>query len=385
MKYTKESENLQSFVDSHFKHIPIERLSKPSQNALAGIYQNMRDASTEYKAVKFYKNDRAKTDVSYVPDQIKPHISRCVYTHDVMFKIGHRTIYLSVCAPRRIPNFTQYVKRVYMWLYIASQYACNRCSNAMNICLYLTEHLKLLPPIGQVIGRTNVNTAFTTSCAASTDICIFREQEWFKVLIHETFHNLGLDFSDMKNVNADSQISKMFKIDADIRLFEAYCETWAEIIHLQFLTFFSTKIKDRFDIMMGKLDRMLEAEAKFSLFQSVKVLDHNNMVYTDLFNESKRRHYHEDTHILSYYIIKALFLYNKNKFIGWCSTSNKTLLDFNKTTHGVDGFCQLIRSLYMDPIYINTLKTIEPWFIYNKMSNALARKTLRMTVFELEN
>jgi hypothetical protein len=385
MKYTKESENLQSFVDSNLKYIPIERLSKPSQHALAGIYQHMRDANIEFKTAKFYKNDHAKADVSYAPEEIKPHISRCVHTHATMFKIKHRTVYLSVCAPHRIPNFKQYVKRVYMWLYVASEYACNRCSNTVNICLYLTEHVKLLPPIGHVIGRANVNTAFTTSCAASTDICIFREQEWPKVLIHETFHNLGLDFSDMKNITADAQIAKMFKIDADIRLFEAYCETWAEIIHSQFLTFFSTRIKDRFDIMMGKLDHMLEAEARFSMFQCVKVLDHNNMVYTDLFNESKRRHYREDTHILSYYVIKALLLYNTNKFIGWCSTGNKTLLDFNKTTHGVDGFCQLIRSVHMDPIYINALKTIEPWFIYNKMGNSLARKTLRMTVFELEN
>ena len=78
-------------------------------------------------------------------------------------------------------------------------------------------------------------------------------------------------------------------------------------------------------------------------------------------------------------------MFNKNAFINWCSQNNKVLLDFNKTSHGVDGFCQLIRSLYMDPIYINALKTIEPWFIYNKMGNTLARKTLRMTVFELEN
>ena len=137
--------------------------------------------------------------------------------------------------------------------------------------------------------------------------------------------------------------------------------------------------------MMGKLDRILDTEARFSMFQCVKVLDHNNMVYTDLFMESKRRLYREDTHILSYFIIKALLLFNKNKFIGWCSTGNAVLLDFNKTAHGIDGFCELIRSLYMDPIYINYMKTIEPWYIYNKMSGSLARKTLRMTAFELEN
>ena len=385
MKYTKESETLQSFVESTLKYIPIEHLSTTAQYELRSIYKLMHDANDSFKALALYKNDHVNRDTSYIPDPIKPHVARCTHTQTVMFKLKHRTVYLSISSPHRVSKFMQYVKRIYMWLYISSHFACRKCSNIIHIDIYLTDHVKLLPPIGQVIGRTNVNTAFTTSCSSSTNICIFREQEWFKVLLHESFHNLGLDFSEMSGISADSQIASMFKINADIRLFEAYCEIWAEIIHAQFLSFFSTRIKDRYDTMMGKLDQMLETEARFSLFQCVKVLDHNNMVYTDLFNESKRRHYREDTHILSYYIIKALLLYNKNKFVGWCSTNNKVLLDFNKTNKGIDSFCELIRSLYMDPIYINTLKTIEPWFIYNKMENSLARKTLRMTVFELEN
>jgi hypothetical protein len=80
--------------------------------------------------------------------------------------------------------------------------------------------------------------------------------------------------------------------------------------------------------MAGKLDRILETEARFSLFQCVKVLDFNNMKYTDLFMESKRRLYREDTHVLSYYIIKSILLFNKNAFIDCCSQNNKVLLDF---------------------------------------------------------
>jgi len=385
MKYTKESETLQSFVDSTFTHIPIEHLSASSQHELGSIYKLMHHANESFKTLSLYKNDHDNRDTSYIPDPIKPHVARCTHTQSVKFKVKHRSIYLSISAPHHISKFGQYVKRVYMWFFIASHYACRKCSNTIHIDIYLTDHVKLLPSIGHVIGRTNVNTAFTTSCSASTNICIFREQEWFKVLLHESFHNMGLDFSEMETTLSDRHIESMFKINADIRLFETYCETWAEIIHTQFLAFFSTRIKDRYDIMMGKLDKMLEMEARFSMFQCAKVLDHNNMVYTDLFQESKRRHYREDTHVLSYYIIKSLLLYNKNHFIEWCSTNNKVLLDFNKTNRGITGFCNMIRSLYMDPVYIDAMKTIEPWFIYNKMSNALPRKTLRMTVFELEN
>lgn len=385
MKYTKESEYIQSFVDDNFKDIAIEHLTKPSQNALLPIYNLMRDANENFKTAKLYNNDRVNSDTSHVPTEIAPSIAKCSHIQSVMFKIKHRTINLSICSPRSTPVISQYIKRVYMWLYIASHYACFKCSQTMNISLYLTEHSKILPGFGSVIGRPNVNTAYTTSCSESTDICIFRVQEWFKVLMHETFHNLGLDFSDMRNTTADAQILKMFKVDSDVRLFEAYCETWAEIANTMFLSFFSTKIKDNFEIMMGKLDNMLETEARFSLFQCVKVLNYNNMVYTDLFNESKRRHYREDSHVLSYYIIKSLLLYNKNQFIGWCVSNNKVLLDFNKTTKGIDSFCGLVRSLYTDPIYVSAIRTIEPWFIYNRLSNSLARKTLRMTVFEMEN
>ena len=386
MKYTKESEYIQSFVNDNLSGISIEHLTKPSQDALLPIYGLMRDASEKFKTLLLYRNENMRSDVSHVPSQIAPYIAKCSHKLYIMFKINHRTIYLSICSPRPVSTISQYIKRIYMWLYIADHYACHKCSKTMNINLYLTEHTKLLPGPGSVIGRPNVNTAYTTSCSESTDICIFREQEWFKVLIHETFHNLGLDFSEMRNTTADDQIGKMFKVDADIRLFEAYCETWAEIVNAMFISFFSTKIKHNFAIMMSKLDNMLQKEAQFSMFQCAKVLSfNNNMVYTDLFNESKRRHYREDSHVLSYYIIKALLLYNKNQFIGWCVSNNKVLLDFNKTTKGVDSFCGLIRSLYTNQIYINAMRTIEPWFIYNKLSNTLVRKTLRMTVFEIEN
>jgi len=106
------------------------------------------------------------------------------------------------------------------------------------------------------------------------------------------------------------------------------------------------------------------------------------MIYTDLY---KRNKYQEDTNVMSYYIIKSLLLYNKNKFIEWCSVNNKVLLDFNKTDKGIQRFCNMIRSNYMDPVYISALSLIESKFKNNISFNSTAFKTLRMTVFELEN
>jgi hypothetical protein len=385
MKYTKESEDLQSFIDVELNRIPIEHLTKSSQRALLPIYKLMRVANDEFSNTMLSKNYYIKSDTSSIPVEIQPLIGECSHIQSVMFKIKHRTIYLNIFSPTSTLVMSKYAKRIYMWLYIASHYACFKCSKTMNINLYLTKHTKIIPNIGSAIGRSNVNTAYTTLCSDTTDICIYREQEYFKVFIHETFHNLGLDFSSMQHTNADARIGKMFKVDADIRLYEAYCETWAEIINAMFVSFFSTKIKNNFGIMMGKLDNMLQTESRFSLFQCAKVLNCNNMMYTDLFNESKRRYYREDSYVLSYYIIKSILLYNKNQFIEWCVSNNKVLLDFNKTVEGVNSFCNLIRSLYMDMIYINAIKTNETWFIHNRTSKLLARNTLRMTVIEMEN
>ena len=65
----------------------------------------------------------------------------------------------------------------------------------MNIYIFLTDLKKKLPEhTGQEIGKINVNTGFTMTCRPKSNIVIYRKEEWFKVLIHETFHNFGLDF-----------------------------------------------------------------------------------------------------------------------------------------------------------------------------------------------
>ena len=382
MKYTKDSENLQSFVNENFKDIYVEPLN---QSKLLELYKHMNTANVAFKTAHIIKNTQIVSDADYVPEEIVPHIRKCIHARSVKFNLKHREVTFTIHSMNPLSSIRNYVKIAFMWLHLAGNYACSKCSRRLNINVYLTDHTKTLPRFGSVIGRSNVNTAYTTPCAESTNICIFREQEWTKVLIHESFHCLGLDFSEMQNTNADALIGNIFKVNADIRLFEAYCEIWAEIIHSMFLAFFSTKLKDNYGIMMGKLDRILETEARFSLFQCIKVLDFNNMKYTDLFMESKRRLYREDSHVLSYYIIKSLLMFNKNAFINWCSQNNKVLLDFNKTSHNVDKFCDLIRTLSNNKDFLASAQRIEPWFVYNKLSNTLARKTLRMTVFELEN
>ena len=126
-------------------------------------------------------------------------------------------------------------------MYLACNYSPSKCSHKINIYLYFTHLKKYLPTSGYYIDQSHANTAFTTSCKTITEINIFRHEEWFKVLIHESFHCMGLDFSEYEQTKIDKHVLSIFPVNSDVRLFETYCEMWAEIINTLIISFVSYK------------------------------------------------------------------------------------------------------------------------------------------------
>ena len=85
--------------------------------------------------------------------------------------------------------FKDCLHKIYLWLHIANKQKPPTCSQQLNIYIYFTELFKVLPEKKrEPIGEKHANTAFTTSCMPSTNIHVYREEEWFKVFIHESFH-----------------------------------------------------------------------------------------------------------------------------------------------------------------------------------------------------
>jgi hypothetical protein len=150
----------------------------------------------------------------------------------------------------------------------------------------LTHEKKQLPKEANIsLGRTHANTAFTTSCTSNTEIHLYREEEWFKVFIHETFHSYGLDFSTMDNTDVNAKMCDIFGITGDVRLYESYAEIWAEIMHICFLVHFQmikTPIMENINKYAKNIEKMMEYEIIFSLLQCVKVLHHNGVTYDDI-------------------------------------------------------------------------------------------------------
>lgn len=428
---TDYSKYLNHFINKKF-HDDISNIkfSQKSKTILEQLLKTIAFANIEYK--KAYNGKHKNGDIksqwipignddvfprgynyNYCKDNIKHEIENmnkicCIYT----IKIENREFQISFIASNHFPNIENYfersIKLIYIWLYLASKYASDKCSRKINIYLYLTPLKKFLPTSGYYIDENHANTAFTTSCKMITEINIYRQEEWFKVLIHETFHCMGLDFSEFNQTKINNLVLSVFPVNSDVRLFETYCEIWAEIINSLIISFISYKDFDDIenitientDKMIKTFEHLLKKEQTFSLFQCAKVLKFFDLEYTDLYESNckykRDSNYKEGTHVLSYYILKCIYMFYVNDFIEWCDVHNgSSIINFNKKHNIVENnmyeYFQFIREHYKNPEFIKTVNKMLLWFhkTQKKISKSLRHadkfelKTLRMSIHEI--
>lgn len=245
------------------------------------------------------------------------------------------------------------------------------------------------------IGQKHANTAFTFSCKPSNEINIFRYEEWFKVLIHESFHSMGLDFSQFNQTKTNRCILDMFPVKSDVRLFETYCESWAEMINVMFIVLFESnfkKNKENSSSLMKQTHEYLYVETLFSMFQCSKVLHHFGLDYktmcekTATADKKRKSRYREETQILSYYVLKPICMFYMDDFIQWCVKHNgEKVLDFGKGDNldkNMGDYCGFFRDHYLDMQYVNIMEEIEN-LVSKSVTNSdfnFEMETLRMTI-----
>jgi len=332
-------------------------------------------------------------DISLIPQQIRTIITNLGhYQKKYTLSMQHHTYTISLWYPTESNKsteqktigsyFNRAIQQIYTWLHMVDPYAKTNCSQKVDIYIWFTNHHKKLPAKkGEIIGELNVNTAFTTSCNRDTSkIYIYRKEEWFKVLIHETFHNLGLDFSSFDSPHT---LPKMFNVvpspSKGIRIYESYCETWGEIIFLFLSAYWSTKTKIECKRVANQL---LHAQIRFSAFQVSKILHHYDITYDELVDKTSHKHFKEDTPVLSYYIVKFIFLYHSVSFLDWCRQNNYpkqgNIIRFRQSASNIKRYISLLSSLYKDKNLVQFIRLCES--NYSKYSPT--DTTMRM-VFEL--
>lgn len=327
------------------------------------------------------------SDYSYTPKSIRTHLENShTQFATYQFSIRSQTILLHIVYPfsenqmnqnisvKKIQAFFEScLHKIYIWLFVASfDLEPDSCSQHLQIHLYLTDADKVLPDAQQPMQQEHVNTAFTTSCQPSTVINIYREEEWFKVLIHESFHCLGFDFSHDKALIRFSQqeIHKLFPLDIEVLLYETYCEINAEILNVIF-TVYGDKGSE------NQVYDSLYWESIFSCFQCIKVLQHHKIQWEQLFQPGTV--YQENTHVFCYYVIKAMYMMNLSDYMEWFYEKNKGSLLFMRTQQNMKDFIDVIQNPSV-PVSEDMIR-METWFSRQKKHDLLFQ-TMRMTLVE---
>lgn len=389
MKLTPDSQRLLNFVNTNIK-IPKNTLNSRSRSFLSTLLTKMKQYDKNWESkIKEYVPEQNQNIDEIIPLNIRNDLLT-KYQNQFSFylPIGKRKFFINLFFRNDMYKYEcmNYCKKVihqiYLWLSVANHYATEDVALVLKIYIYFTDHKKVLPSSNTVLDVLHVNSAFTYACKRDSSITLFRQEEWFKVFIHETFHCMGLDFACMNTRELDQRMYELFKLKQDdLRVYEAYTENWAEIINVLFISYLSTRDKTNGELLLQKTEIMLNNERKFSLYQLCKVLHHNKMFYQDLFSTSevsmnRKRNYKENTYVLSYYLIKAIFIFNMNDFLLWTKQNNKGIA-FVKTDENLRSLATFIGNKYKNSNFIEIMRTITASnFNYNNT-------TMRMSLHEI--
>ena len=416
MKLSKNSKKLMLFFTRN-NFINKVSQTKRTDSIISELYNDIYDAYVYLNALKqkgkYYTISSKKVlsekqisrpknfNSNSFPDIVRKHIDELTMS-ELTYKFSlygrNITVYFIVeesDIELKIDTYNKYVDTIIMWLYILNQYSSKQCVDSLVIYFYFTSLEKKLPSSNIfILDENNVNTAFTTTCPRDSEIVVFRKEEWFKVFIHETFHNFGLDFSDMNNSDAHRCILDIFKVDSDVNLYESYTEFWAEIMNALFCSFLSLKDKTNLSEFLTNSEFFINFERTYSFFQLVKTLNFMGLTYNDLYSNSshskilRENMYKERTHVLSYYIIKTILIDNYQNYLYWCKVNNLSLIQFKKTIGNQKEYCNFIQKHYKNKSMLDGvtethrfLKEIER---KNKRSNYhYILSNLRMSICEL--
>lgn len=250
--------------------------------------------------------------------------------------------------------YKTYAHRVYMWLSMVSKKST--CVETLTIYVYLTPFKKQLPENkSESIGPVHANTGYTYRCEKKNEIVIYREEEWFKVLLHETIHAFGNDFINDEGDN--STLKQMFSLPPgiSIRMSETYSEIWARIMNVVFQTYFKNppSLQSRSVLKFKKnVEFYLHLESIFSLYQCIKILDFMGVNYQLLIGDSEhskkmiRSFYRENTNVFAYYVLTSILLNNHDVFLSWCTKHNGSGLNMFRVKTTQSAFIELIESCY---------------------------------------
>lgn len=308
---------------------------------------------------------------------------------------------------RDIHFLDNYIRMMYMWIYVLTAFSKETCSKTLSVYVYFTPFKKELPDNQlTTLDAEHVNTAYTTHCRVNNEIVLYREEEWFKVFVHETFHSFGLDFVNMINTDiVNKQLKQLFNVKTDFLLSESYCEFWARTINCMMYTYLqleNKKSNTNYNKFEKTFKKHMDRECLHSMSQGLKILDFMGLDYKTVNKQSNKLSsstnndinvcnylYKENTAVFSYYIITSLLMNNYNDFMNWCLYNNHNdnkFLEFKKTPGNVDAYIEFIDLSRRDKDVLKMVTKLEKSFFKTGGSgDENMDRSLRMTTLDMNH
>ena len=420
MKLSPISEGLMKEFLNEFSELSIKRTSfqqRQMDNIFKLLYNEINSANEYIKNQRllgkikshlqeFPKGDRVPLsdlfNSRFVVQTIRNYVTKYIKGYlifDATIMDHHIRFYFALLQPDDLLKsykFEKFLKYALLWMYMAILHAPSHCAQHLNIFCFLTPFKKTLPKNQyEILSPEHCNSAVTTSCIKNGEICIFREEEFLKVLIHESFHIFGLDFSNLPTRKINRSINKIFPIKSELNLFEAYSETWASILNALFCAYSFLDKNEGVDDFILYADVCVQCEQMFSLFQCSKVLDFMGIEYPNLYKKDtlsynvRRYLYRENTNVFSYYIIRSIIMFHLYRFLNWCKNNNTHLYNFHKSMKNIDRFGKFISTNYNKEDFIKKLGELNKFKLKMEKKqvyppNRMLVNTLRMSLCEMK-
>lgn len=386
------------------------KLTPNTKTILSGLYASIQQAyrMTNNKFEQYIKENFLSHETKHIdnsstviqmPEQFKEDRFPAIIYKKIhestktqlffKFAIGDRTYDICISVVLKdvcCDDYKRQIELIINWLLILNKYVRNDvCANNVSIYIFMTDLPKYVPAKESniVLDWEHINTGFTWSCKQNTEIIIYREEEWFKTLIHETFHAYGLDFSETYEPNMT--VSNLFGIGCKILLFESYVEFWAEIMNSLFFLYYDKKTS--LNIFVEEAEKILNLERTHSVVQMCKILSYNKISYCDMIANNKTEKYKnmllkykEKTNVFAYFVIKTILYVHINETFDWFSLYNvsSSIIQFdNSNDLNSKRFEELIYKLYNSTEIKGLVKKYErivarPNYDYNNKSAQFA-------------
>jgi hypothetical protein len=279
----------------------------------------------------------------YIPLLLQEKINKLTFHHSVLkdrFQNVH--INLEVYQPVLNVSSTKLQKYIIRVMYVIVFFVCkirplHKIIN-VNIKIVCSQFKKRLPSTGH-LSTFNVNTGVTTTYLnrGKADILIYRQEEVLKVLIHELLHAFGVDSLWMMPdteapLNAFFGVNMTHKVGQTVGTLksnESFTDSYACMLNIFLATMFSfhgdtqEQKKYMFHALVGH-ERTFVVKQAYKLFPllGLKISSKTGAIINNVGNRD------EDTHVISYYILKALNFVHLPNFInylrrqGWRSTED---------------------------------------------------------------